>query len=61
MKWISVETELPPEGVLVNCLLGHSRVVEQLKRHGRLWFVPDGKMYVYYTPTHWEKIEPPKE
>ena len=26
-----------------------------LKLHdrGRLWFFPDGSMYVYYTPTHW--------
>jgi hypothetical protein len=25
---------------------------------GKLWFTPDGAMYVYYTPTHWRyKIE----
>lgn len=22
-----------------------------------LWFVPDGSMYVYYTPTHWRALE----
>lgn len=26
-----------------------------LKRQGRLWFVPDGSTYVYYTPTHWRR------
>lgn len=29
------------------------RNVQLLKRDGGLWFVPDGSMYVYYTPTHW--------
>ena len=28
------------------------RNVAQLKRRGNLWFLPDGSMYVYYTPTH---------
>ena len=25
----------------------------ELHDRGRLWFFPDGSMYVYYTPTHW--------
>lgn len=25
---------------------------------GGLWFVPDGSMYVYYTPTHWRPANP---
>jgi hypothetical protein len=29
------------------------RNVQKLKRRGRLWFVPDGSTYVYYSPTHW--------
>jgi hypothetical protein len=32
------------------------RNVTTLKRIGNLWFVPDGSMYVYYTPTHWRPI-----
>ena len=28
------------------------RNIALLKRDGRLWFFPDGSMYVYYTPTH---------
>ena len=33
------------------------RNIQRLKRYerGRLWFFPDGSMYVYYTPTHWQK------
>jgi hypothetical protein len=27
-----------------------------LKRNGHLWFIPDGSMYVYYTPTHFAYI-----
>jgi hypothetical protein len=30
-----------------------TRNEQALKRRGRLWFFPDGRMYVYYTPTHW--------
>ena len=26
---------------------------QPLKRIGALWWTPDGKMYVYYRPTHW--------
>lgn len=26
---------------------------QELKLVGKLWFLPDGSMYVYYTPTHW--------
>lgn len=31
------------------------RNVQQLVRQGRLWFLPDKSMYVYYTPTHWRR------
>jgi hypothetical protein len=27
---------------------------QTLVRRGRLWWSPDGAMYVYYTPTHWK-------
>lgn len=59
-KWINVNEELPKEGVVVHAMLGKRRVVTDLKRRGRLWFLSDGSMYVYYTPTHWQPIEPPK-
>lgn len=54
MKWQPIETA--PEGVVLETALikeGQPRNVTRLKRSGRLWFVPDGSMYVYYTPTHW--------
>lgn len=31
------------------------RNVQKLVRKGRLWWTPDGAMYVYYTPTHWRR------
>ena len=34
---------------------------QPLRRQGRLWFVPDGSIYVYYTPMFWRRRadEPP--
>lgn len=31
-----------------------TRNVQKLKKSGNLWWLPDGTMYVYYTPTHWK-------
>lgn len=52
--WISVRSELPPEGVEVETQ-SHGRTVQTLRRKGRLWFFPDWSAYVYYTPTHWRR------
>ncbi|WP_225784496.1 hypothetical protein [Xenophilus sp. Marseille-Q4582] len=35
---------------------GSVRNEQRLKRQGRLWYFPDGSMYVYYTPTHWRGL-----
>jgi hypothetical protein len=54
--WIETKTTLPPECITVNTKIdsgGQVRNEQELKRVGNLWFHPDGKMYVYYTPTHW--------
>ena len=32
------------------------RNIARLKREGRLWWMDDGAMYVYYTPTHWRPL-----
>ena len=32
----------------------------KLYRQGNLWFIPDGSMYVYYTPTHWKSVSIPQ-
>lgn len=54
MDWQPINTA--PEGVTVDTKIDDVNGVrneQPLRRSGRLWFVPDGSMYVYYTPTHW--------
>lgn len=49
-----------PEGVVVLTKIDDGRGernVQELKRSGRLWFLPDGSMYVYYEPTHWKEAQ----
>lgn len=54
--WRSVVDYVAPEGVTVETKIDdHNgcRNEQLLKRIGRLWYTQDGKMYVYYVPTHW--------
>lgn len=54
--WIICADRLPPEREVVNTKIDDEkgeRNEARLFRLGRLWFFPDGSMYVYYTPTHW--------
>lgn len=56
--WVEFTKEPPPEGTVVDTKIDDSsgiRNQQELKRNGSLMFYPDGKMYVYYTPTHWWK------
>jgi hypothetical protein len=56
--WVPVARQLPPEGAIVLTRIDDARGVrseQELKRQGRLWLVPDGSVYVYYTPTHWRE------
>lgn len=54
--WHTIETAPPDEVVNTKIDDEHGeRNVQQLKRRGNLWFVPDGSVYVYYTPTHWRR------
>lgn len=49
-------TSTAPEGVVVMTAIHDAdglRNVQRLKRNGQLWWTPDGRMYVYYTPTLW--------
>lgn len=58
MTWISTKTSVPPDGQVVMTKIDDAsgcRNEQPLKRRGRLWFFPDGSMYVYYTPTHWKE------
>jgi len=62
-KWISVDKELPPHGITVETKVDDSKGVrneQKLKLLHRLWFIPDGSMYVYYAPTHWRPLTPDK-
>lgn len=54
--WHKTSVSLPPEGLIVETKIDDKRGCRNqqcLKRSGSLWFLPDGSMYVYYTPTHW--------
>lgn len=58
-EWNSASLSLPPEGLVVETKIEDdmgARNMQSLKRIGRLWFYPDGSMYVYYTPTHWRAL-----
>lgn len=55
-NWIKVSSQLPIEGVIVETKISDEngeRNLQELIRQGNLWFTPDMRMYVYYTPTHW--------
>lgn len=57
--WTKTSNWLPPEGLVVETKIDDERGCrnqQYLVRSGNLWFVPNGSMYVYYTPTHWRKI-----
>lgn len=57
-NWKTIDSA--PEGVVVLTKIDDERGernVRELKRSGRLWFLPDDSMYVYYTPTHWKEAQ----
>jgi hypothetical protein len=57
--WIACADELPLDHKIVMTKIDDAAGVrnkQTLKRQGRLWFYPDGSMYVYYTPTHWREV-----
>lgn len=58
-NWISCKNLLPKEEKIVETIINDEhgkRNRTLLKRQGRLWFLPDDSMYVYYTPTHWREV-----
>lgn len=57
-EWQPIDTA--PEGVVVETRIsdaGGERNVQRLERSGRLWFMPDASIHVFYTPTHWRPVE----
>lgn len=62
-EWVSVNDDLPPENKIVMTKIDDingCRNEQLLKRMGKLWFSPDGSIYVYYTPTHWRETGTPR-
>lgn len=54
--WKPITATEPAEGEVVLTRIDDGNGVrneQPLKRRGRLWFCPDGSMYVYYVPTHY--------
>lgn len=63
-KWKSTTETPPAEGQVVMTAIidgKGERNTQPLKRYGNLWYLEDGSMYVYYTPTHWKEIDHDKE
>lgn len=59
VPWIETRILLPENGVVVQTKIDTAegcRNEQSLKRQGNLWFIPDGSMYVYYSPTHWRTV-----
>jgi hypothetical protein len=58
--WIPCTDELPPDGEIVMTKIGDGKGLrneQKLQLRGRLWWTSDMEMYVYYAPTHWQRIE----
>jgi hypothetical protein len=62
-KWIRTDEQLPEPGVVVDTKIddakgcrNETKLYRCTTGAQRLWFFPDGSMYVYYTPTHWRPI-----
>lgn len=59
LKWNLTEKSLPAERKIVWTKISDDRGErneQKLFRVGSLWFMADGSMYVYYTPTHWREL-----
>jgi hypothetical protein len=53
---VVVDADVPPDGEVVDTF-SPSGIQQQLKRRKRLWFTPDGEMYVDYVPAFWHPIK----
>lgn len=57
-EWQPIQSA--PEGVKIETRIRDIHGIrneQRLVRKGRLWFLPDMSMYVYYTPTEWRPLE----
>lgn len=58
-QWIKLTDNKPTEWVVVKTKIDDEfgvRNEQELKYGNYLWWIPDGSMYVYYTPTHWKPL-----
>lgn len=55
-EWVKTDEQLPVNQLVVDTLSPNGTIRQELKRSGNLWFVPDGGMYVYYTPYAWKYL-----
>lgn len=54
--WKKITEEQPPQKKVLKTKISDAkgdRNEQELVLSGNLWWTPDMKMYVYYTPTHW--------
>lgn len=57
-QWIKVADMLPAQNKVVETKIDNQdgiRNIQDLKFSSNLWWLPNGSMYVYYTPTHWRE------
>jgi hypothetical protein len=58
--WILISRISPPVNEIVETKMDDChgcRNNSKLIWGGKLWWTSDKAMYVYYTPTHWRKLE----
>lgn len=54
--WNAVSQISPPKNIIIQTKIDDTQGVRneaRLQFDGKLWWLPDRSMYVYYTPTHW--------
>lgn len=57
IMWKKITEEHPPKNRVVMTKIedeNGTKNEQELKFDGKLWWVPDGSVYVDYTPTHWK-------
>ena len=63
MEWIKCSERTPPDNLIVHTKIADEQGTRnkfKLMRINSLWFLPDKSMYVYYKPTHWKPLSPPR-
>lgn len=59
MSWYKVDVNPPPEETVIDTKIDDEKGVrnhQHLVWRGGIWWVADGRTYVYYSPTHWRYV-----